>query len=53
MLTWVVGRGGLLGGAVGRAMGPTFIGRPVPWEQHAPAVAVLDADLTRFVRGGR
>lgn len=50
MLTWVVGRGGLLGGAVSRAMSPKFRELPVPWENYDAAVAVLDADLERFVR---
>src|SRR5262245_56948364 len=30
-------------------MRPTFIGQPVPWEQHGPAVHVLESDLARFV----
>src|SRR4051812_6198762 len=53
MLTWIVGRGGLLGSAVSRAMGPTFIGLPVPWESHDAAVGVLDSDLKRFIRAAR
>ena len=47
MLAWIVGRGGLLGGAVSRAMGPKFVGRPVPWDDHDAAVAVLESDLAR------
>ncbi|BBY00481.1 NAD-dependent epimerase/dehydratase family protein [Mycobacterium seoulense] len=50
MLTWIVGRGGLLGGAVSRAMGPKFVEFPVPWENHVTAVGVLDSDLDRFIR---
>jgi UDP-glucose 4-epimerase len=53
VLTWIVGRGGLLGSAVSRAMGPTFIELPVPWENHDAAVGVLDSDLTRFIRAAR
>ncbi|ARG77505.1 hypothetical protein B1T51_26985 [Mycobacterium kansasii] len=50
MLTWIVGRGGLLGSAVSRAMGPTFMHLSVPWEDHDAAVEGLDADLKRFIR---
>ncbi len=53
MLTWIVGRGGLLGGAVSRAMGPKFPEHPVPWGDHDAAAAVLDADLDRFIRSAR
>ena len=53
MLTWIVGRGGLLGSAVSRAMGPKFIGLPVPWENHDAGVAVFDSDLKRFIRAAR
>lgn len=53
MLTWIVGRGGLLGSAVSQAMGPKFIGLPVPWENHDAAVGVLDSDLKRFIRAAR
>jgi len=53
VLTWIVGRGGLLGGAVSRAMGPNFVGLPVPWEDHDAAAAVLDCDLERFIREAR
>jgi UDP-glucose 4-epimerase len=53
VLTWIVGRGGLLGSAVSRAMGPKFIGLPVPWENHDAAVGVLDSDLRRFIRAAR
>ena len=50
MLTWIVGRGGLLGSALSRTMGPKFIELPVPWENHDAAIEVLDSDLERFVR---
>lgn len=50
MLTWIVGRGGLLGSAVSRAMGPSFTGMKVPWEDHEAAVEVLDCELDRFIR---
>lgn len=50
MLTWIVGRGGLLGSAVSRAVGPEFVGLRVPWENHDAAVEVLDSDLERFIR---
>ena len=53
MLTWIVGRGGLLGSAVSRAVGPKFVGLPVPWEDHDAAVRVLDSDLERFIRTAR
>lgn len=36
MLTWIVGRGGLLGSAVSRAMGPKFTELPVPGSTHPP-----------------
>jgi UDP-glucose 4-epimerase len=50
MLTWIVGRGGLLGSAVSRTMGPKFMEHPVPWGNHDAAVEVLDSDLERFTR---
>lgn len=53
MLTWIVGRGGLLGSAVSRAMGPTFVGLQVPWEEHDAAAGVLDSDLDRFIQAAR
>lgn len=49
MLTWIVGRGGLLGSAVSRAMGTEFVGFPVPWGNRE-ATEVLDSDLERFIR---
>jgi len=53
VLTWIVGRGGLLGSAVSRAMGPKFVELPVPWEDHDAAAAVLDSDLERFIGAAR
>lgn len=53
MLTWIVGRGGLLGSAVSRMTGPKFFGLPVPWANHDAAVGVLDSDLERFIRAAR
>jgi UDP-glucose 4-epimerase len=53
VLTWIVGRGGLLGGAVSRAIGPKFIELAVPWENHDAAAGVLDSDLKRFIRSAR
>jgi UDP-glucose 4-epimerase len=50
VLTWIVGRGGLLGSAVSRATGPKFTARPVPWENHDAAAEVLDSDLQGFIR---
>ncbi|MGD1282469.1 NAD-dependent epimerase/dehydratase family protein [Mycobacterium seoulense] len=50
MLTWIIGRGGLLGSAVSRAMGSRFTEVPVPWGNDDAAVGVLDSDLERFVR---
>jgi len=48
-----VGRGGLLGSAVSRAIGPKFIALAVPWESHDAAAGVLDSDLKRFIRAAR
>jgi UDP-glucose 4-epimerase len=53
VLTWIVGRGGLLGSAVSRAIGPKFIELAVPWENHDAAAGVLDSDLKRFIREAR
>jgi UDP-glucose 4-epimerase len=53
MLTWIVGRGGLLGGAVSRAVGPEFTGLPVAWENYDAAVSVLDSDIQRFITEAR
>jgi UDP-glucose 4-epimerase len=53
VLTWVVGRGGLLGSAVSRAIGPKFMALAVPWESHDAAVGVLDSDLQRFIQAAR
>lgn len=53
MLTWVVGRGGLLGSAMSRAMCPTFIEHKVPWQNHDVAAGVLDSDLERFIQTAR
>jgi UDP-glucose 4-epimerase len=50
VLTWIVGRGGLLGSAVSRTIGPKFTARPVPWENHGAAAEVLDSDLEEFIR---
>lgn len=48
MITWTVGSGGLLGGAVERAAGRAFGATPVPWSDRARAGAVLAADAVRF-----
>ncbi|OBJ02821.1 hypothetical protein A5660_21390 [Mycobacterium alsense] len=50
MFTWIVGRSGLLGSAVSRAMRPKFTGLRVPWENHDAAVEALDSDLERFIQ---
>jgi UDP-glucose 4-epimerase len=50
VLTWIVGRGGLLGSAVSRTIGPKFAAKPVPWENHDAAAEVLDSDLEGFIR---
>jgi UDP-glucose 4-epimerase len=50
VITWIVGQGGLLGGAISRAMGPRFIGLPVAWDDHEAAIDVLESDLARFIR---
>jgi UDP-glucose 4-epimerase len=49
MLTWVIGSGGLLGGAVSRVSPQTFIGSRVPWTEPEAAVQVLESNLSRFV----
>ncbi|MGH3556273.1 MAG: NAD-dependent epimerase/dehydratase family protein [Mycobacterium sp.] len=36
-----------------RAIGPTFVGLPVPWEDHDTATVVLDSDLERFIQAAR
>jgi hypothetical protein len=48
MLTWVIGAGGLLGGAVSRQSETIFTGSTVPWTDSASAIAVLESDLARF-----
>jgi UDP-glucose 4-epimerase len=53
VLTWIVGRGGLLGSAVSREIGPKFKGLPVSWENHAAAAGVLDSDLEQFIGAAR
>ncbi|MEB3983911.1 NAD-dependent epimerase/dehydratase family protein [Mycobacterium sp. 663a-19] len=53
MLTWIVGRGGLLGSAVSRAMGQKFMELPVPWGNHDAAAGVLESDLNRFIQEAR
>jgi UDP-glucose 4-epimerase len=50
VFTWIVGRRGLLGSAVSRAIDTKFDELRVPWENHDAAVEVLDSDLTRFIR---
>jgi UDP-glucose 4-epimerase len=48
MLTWVIGGGGLLGGAVSRQSASTFAGSTVPWTSPGAAISVLETDLRRF-----
>jgi len=48
MLAWVVGSGGLLGGAVARAARRRFLASPVPWTDPESAARVLESDLARF-----
>lgn len=50
MLSWVVGRGGLLGSAISRMVDREFIAMPVPWRDHDAAIAALDSNLDRFIR---
>lgn len=50
MLTWIVGRGGLLGSAVSKAIKREFASAPVPWGNFDHAVGVLDSDLERFIK---
>lgn len=50
MITWTVGSGGLLGGAVERAAGRAFSGSAVPWTDPAGCAAVLASDAARFTR---
>lgn len=53
MLTWIIGRGGLLGGAVSRVMSSEFVELPVPWGDHDAAAAVLDSNLEGFIRAAK
>lgn len=53
MLTWVVGRGGMLGSALSRAMDSNFLGLPVPWDDPDAAAAVLDTNLEQFISAAR
>jgi UDP-glucose 4-epimerase len=53
VLTWIVGRGGLLGSALSRAIVPKFDELRVPWGDHDAAVEVLDSDLERFIRAAQ
>ena len=48
MITWTIGAGGLLGGAIQRQAENPFPGSPVPWLDPDEAVAALRADLDRF-----
>lgn len=48
MITWVVGRGGLLGRAIASQSGELFNGSFVPWADHLAAVSVLREDMQRF-----
>lgn len=50
MLSWIVGQGGLLGGAVSRATESNFVHLSVPWDEPDTATKVLDSELTRFVQ---
>lgn len=50
MLTWIVGRGGLLGSAVSRAMGSTLMPHRVPWQNHDAAIDALDVQLERLIK---
>ena len=48
MITWVIGRGGLLGSAIHRQCAEPFDGSPVPWDDPTAAANVLQSDATRF-----
>lgn len=48
MITWTIGAGGLLGGAIQRQAQSPFPGSPVPWLDADEAAAALRADLDRF-----
>ncbi len=48
MITWVVGRGGLLGSAIHRQCAEPFDGSPVPWDDPTAAANVLQSDAARF-----
>jgi UDP-glucose 4-epimerase len=50
LASWVVGGSGLLGSALRRRLGATFVAQPVPWGTDAVA-PTLDADLDRFLAG--
>ncbi len=48
MLTWIVGAGGLLGGALARRFPERFAASAVPWADHDVASATLRSDAARF-----
>jgi UDP-glucose 4-epimerase len=51
VITWVVGRGGLLGQAIDRACRPSdrlFDAHPIPWQDPLAAEEVLQAEVVRF-----
>ena len=48
MITWVVGRGGLLGSAIHRQCAEPFDGSPVPWADPTAAANILQSDAARF-----
>ena len=52
MITWTIGSGGLLGGALDRLRPHRFAAEAVPWDNPAAAAAVLTSDLARFVDEG-
>ena len=48
MLSWIVGRGGLLGSALAHELGHQFDATPVPWGTPTATVSILRSDLARF-----
>ena len=52
MITWVIGRGGLLGSAVERQAGTVYLPGPVPWHDPAQARQILHAHARGLEQAG-
>ncbi len=48
MLTWTIGSGGLLGGAVDRQSARSFAASAIPWSDPERSIATLGRELARF-----